>query len=101
MAVTGLIPGRRLEAPAGLPLLKLPHSPLGGSCGGGPPRALEEWRPGWGRAAGRTACAGTVMDRRAAIHGSTGKRRSGWGSRAGPQASQRDGAGGAGSKERP
>lgn len=29
----------------------------------GPPRALEEWRPGGGRAAGRAACAGTVTDR--------------------------------------
>ena len=48
MAVTGLIPGRWLEAPARLPLPKAPHSPLGGSCGRGPPRALEEWRPGGG-----------------------------------------------------
>lgn len=102
MAVTGLIPGRWLEAPAGLPLLKPPHSPLGGSCGREDHLVL--WRSG-GQVGGGLQAGPPVLGQSrtggAAIHGSTGKRWSGWGSRAGPQATQRDGAGGTGSKERP
>ena len=63
MAVTGLIPGRWLEVPAGLSPLRPPHSPLGGSCGRRTTLCSGGVEARLGQAAGRAACAGTVMDR--------------------------------------